>query len=169
MTNGYPLAAIIGRGDIMTAAEDTFISSTFWTERLALAATVTAIREFDRLNAAAHMEYLGKIIQEGWIALAKKHGLSFEVGGIYPMSHFSFDGDNALIYKTYFTQEMLKRGYLASTMFYTSYAHNPSIVETYLDACDEVFASLAELLGRGADVGKALKGPVCHIGFQRLN
>ena len=39
MTNGYPLSAVVGRREIMEAAQGTFISSTFYTERIAFAAT----------------------------------------------------------------------------------------------------------------------------------
>jgi glutamate-1-semialdehyde 2,1-aminomutase len=32
--NGYPISAIIGKKRIMQVAQDTFISSTMWTDRL---------------------------------------------------------------------------------------------------------------------------------------
>ncbi len=81
------------------------------------------------------------------------------------MSHFAFEYKEPLVYKTFFTQEMLKRGYLASTAFYTSYAHSREIIAEYLEAVDEVFCLIAEL----EDVKSRLDGPVCHSGFGRLN
>ena len=36
--NGHPITAILGRKKIMKNAEDTFISSTFWTDRVGPAA-----------------------------------------------------------------------------------------------------------------------------------
>ena len=34
MGNGYPISAIIGKRGIMDSAQDSFISSTMWTDRI---------------------------------------------------------------------------------------------------------------------------------------
>lgn len=169
MTNGYPVAAVIGKRAVMSAAQDTFISSTFWTERVALAAAVKSIREYRRRNASEHLMKTGKLVQESWAKRAANAGLEIEVGGIYPLSHFAFDNEQAMACKTYFTQEMLRRGYLASTGFYSSLAHTERIVEGYLDACGQVFQDIARILQSGEPVANHLGGPICHAGFQRLN
>jgi len=169
MTNGYPVAAIIGKKEIMAAAEDTFISSTFWTERVALAAAVKSIQEYQSHDISAHLIRMGKLVQEGWRAQADSTGVQIEIGGIYPMSHFSFENVQALECKTYFTQEMLREGYLASTAFYASLAHTEEIIAAYLEACRGVFQKIAAILKRGEPVPKYINGPVCHSGFQRLN
>ena len=169
MTNGYPVSAIIGRNEAMSAAQDTFISSTFWTERVALAAAIASISFFEEHNVAARLMYIGEKVQSGWSALAEKAGLRINVGGIYPMSHFSFEHQDALALKTYFTQEMLIEGYLAGTACYSSYSHTNEIISDYLDACGRVFERISGLLEHGEDVASALKGPICHSGFQRLN
>ena len=169
MTNGYPIAAVIGRKGIMTAAQDTFISSTFWTERVALAAAVKSIQEYREHNVAEHLMCIGKRVQEGWVRQAEAAGLRIHVGGIYPLSHFDFENDQPLECKTYFTQEMLRRGYLAYTGFYASFAHTEQVVDGYLSACGQVFQKIAALLNRGENIVEHLDGPVCHTGFQRLN
>lgn len=169
MTNGYPVAAIIGKKNVMSAAQDTFISSTFWTERVALAAAVKSIQEQRSQNVPAHLMKVGKLVQEGWAKQALLAGLDIEIGGIYPLSHFSFTNDQAMACKTYFTQEMLRNGYLASTGFYSSLAHTEQIIAAYLDACGQVFRVIAELLEKGTSVADHIDGPVCHTGFQRLN
>ena len=169
MTNGYPVSAIIGRKEVMTAAEDSFISSTFWTERVALAAAVKAVQEYREHDVSKHLIHMGKLVQEGWKTRADAAGVRIEIGGIYPMSHFSFENPQALACKTYFTQEMLSLGYLASTAFYASLAHTEEIVEGYLTACGEVFQKIAGILKNGERISGYLHGPVCHSGFQRLN
>ena len=169
MTNGYPVSAIIGKKEVMTAAEDTFISSTFWTERIALAAAVQSVHEYQKHNVSEHLLHMGKMVQRGWREQADAAGLRIEIGGIYPMSHFAFEEPQALEGKTYFTQEMLKRGYLASTAFYASFAHTEDIVRAYLAQCGEVFQSIAEILNKGERLSHYINGPVCHSGFQRLN
>ena len=70
--------------------------------------------------------------------------------------------------KTLFVQEMLKRGFLASNIFYASLAHTDAHVRKYAKAVDEVFGIIAKARREGG-VGKLLKGPVAHTGFQRLN
>lgn len=169
MTNGYPVAAVIGKKEIMTAAEDTFISSTFWTERIALAAAVKSIQEYREHHVDEHLNRMGKRVQEGWKVQADAAELRLEIGGIYPMSHFAFENPQALACKTYFTQEMMGRGYLAYTGFYASLAHTEEIVEDYLSACGDVFQQIAALLKKGDPVCDFVKGPICHSGFQRLN
>lgn len=169
MTNGYPVSAIIGKKPIMLAAQDTFISSTFWTERVALAASISAIRYFREHKVEEHLIQAGKVVQQGWRTLSEAYNVKIHVGGIFPMSHFDFAYEDALVLKTYFTQEMLAEGYLAGTAFYASLAHTPDIVEGYLAACGRVFEKIAELRVFGAEIKRRLKGPVCHVGFQRLN
>ena len=64
---------------------------------------------------------------------------------------------------------MLKRGYIASNAFYTSYAHSPEVIKEYLENVDEVFRSVADIEAAGKKVEACLEGPVCHSGFGRLN
>jgi len=65
MANGYPVSAIIGRKNVMEAAQDTFISSTFWTERIALAAAVESINCYRKYRVEEHQKRIGEKVQEG--------------------------------------------------------------------------------------------------------
>ena len=169
MTNGYPLSAIVGKKDIMEAAQGTFISSTFYTERIAFAATLKSIELYQKYRVWEKQIAYGEIVQDGWKKLGEKNGLNVEVGGIAPLGHFGIVGkEKPLVYKTFFTQEMLKRGYLASTAFYTTMAHSEEIIKTYLENVDEVFAKIAAINESNGTVEAALEGPVCHSGFGRL-
>ena len=170
MTNGYPLTAIIGRRNVMDAAQGTFISSTFYTERVAFAATLKSIEVYERERVWEKQSAYGKLVQDGWKAKAEAAGLNIDIGGILPMSHFAIIGDEKpLVYKTFVTQEMLKRGYLASNAFYTSYAHSPEIIEEYLANIGEVFAEIGRAIQAHEKVEDKLLGGVCQSGFGRLN
>lgn len=170
MTNGYPLTAIIGKYEVMDAAQGTFISSTFYTERVALAATLKSIEVYEREKVWEKQSEYGNRIQEGWRNKSKEAGIELEIGGILPMSHFSVIGDeNPLVYKTFVSQEMLKRGYIASNAFYTSYAHSNAIIDQYLEDIGEVFKSIAEITRSGEKVEDRLQRGVCQSGFGRLN
>ena len=170
MTNGYPLTAIVGKHDVMDAAQGTFISSTFYTERIAFAATLKSIEVYERERVWEKQSEYGKLIQAGWKKKADEAGLNIEIGGILPMSHFAIKGnENSLVYKTFVTQEMLKRGYLASNSFYTSNAHSVEIIDNYINEIGEVFAEIAKLMEANISVESRLKGGVCQSGFGRLN
>jgi len=66
MSNGYPMAAIIGKKDIMDAAQDSFISSTYWTERIGPTAAIATINKMRELKVQKRLIKIGKDIQEGW-------------------------------------------------------------------------------------------------------
>lgn len=169
MTNGYPLAAVIGREQVMQAAQDTFISSLYWTERVGYAATLKAIEIYERDKVSESQGRIGRMVQEGWKRISVETGVGISVGGIYPLSHFDFRGEDALECKTYFTQELLKAGYIASTGLYACIDHTEEILDKYLDTCGEIFERIARIRKKGDEVRAYLDGPVCGVGFERLN
>lgn len=169
MSNGVPMAAIIGKGAYMDAAQGSFISSTYWTERNGPVAAIATILKAQRVDLPGHFKRTGERIMAGWTDLGKKNGLPIHVGGIAPLGHFSFElGDLAAVAKTAYTQEMLKKGFLATTACYISMAHVPKLVDKYLAATDEVFGIIAKAV-EGKRLPALLEGPVCQSGFKRLN
>jgi glutamate-1-semialdehyde aminotransferase len=167
MSNGFPMAAIIGRKRMMEAAQDTFISSTYWTEKIGPAAAIATINKLRKFNVPEYLIATGKKIQEGWKKIASNNQLDIEVSGIYPLSHFSFRDKNFLVLKTLFTQYMLNEGFLATTAFYSSFAHKAKYIAKYLDASDRAFYFIRKAVKSG-NPRKFLKGPVCQTGFKRL-
>ena len=167
ISNGYPMAAIIGIKKVMQGAQTTFISSTYWTERIGPVAALATIRKHRRLDVSKHLIETGKRIQAGWKIAAERVGLRVHISGISPLSHFSFEYENGQATITLFTQLMLERGFLASGRFYATYAHQDSHIEAYLGAVDETFALIADAVERG-EVEQRLKGSVAHSGFRRL-
>ncbi|MFA7252983.1 MAG: aminotransferase class III-fold pyridoxal phosphate-dependent enzyme [Patescibacteria group bacterium] len=167
MSNGIPMAAIIGKKEVMSSAQDSFISSTFWTEKMGPAAALATIKKFKESKVQDHLIKIGKMVQEGWAKAAKKADLKIEIEGIYPLGHFTFVYDKPLVLKTLYTQIMLEKGYLATTAFYSSFAQKEIDVKKYLKATEEAFTIIAEAIQKGS-AEKMLKGPACHSGFARL-
>jgi len=168
ISNGYPMSAIIGKAKIMEAAQDSFISSTYWTDKIGPVAALATINKMQRLNVPEHLISIGKKIQDGWKAFSGKHAISIKLSGIYPLSHFEFQHEEPLVLKTLFTQLMLEKGFLASTIFYASYAHKELHTLAYLNAADEAFAFISQAV-QGGNPQQNLHGPICHAGFKRLN
>jgi glutamate-1-semialdehyde 2,1-aminomutase len=165
--NGYPVAAIIGRQSVMEAAQTSFISSTNWTDRVGSAAALATVRKFVKENVHRSLVRTGDAVQAGWAELADRHGLSVHIGGISPLSHFSFSVSNPQVVKAYFVQSMLDQGFLASTSFYSMFAHQESHVHAYLEAADRAFAEIARGIADGTLAGK-LRGAPAAAGFKRL-
>lgn len=166
--NGYAITATIGRREIMEAAQSTFISSTFWTERVGPTAAVKTLEVMEKVKSWESITSTGLQIKKGWQQLADKHDLPIDHWGIPALTGFSFLSDRALEYKTLITQEMLEKGYLAGNSVYVCTEHTPEIVEAYFHNLDPIFALIKEC-EEGRDVSSLLKGPVCHAGFKRLN
>ncbi len=168
MSNGYPMGAVIGRRNVMQAAQQSFISSTYWTEAIGPTAALATIRKMQAVDLAAHTRRIGQQVQEGWRYLGEKHGLGVKVEGLPALTHFSIDcGDRFQALRTLLTQYMLDRGFLATNTFYATLGQDDGIVAQYLSALDEVFGLLRQALDAD-DIEKRLKGPVAHSGFRRL-
>lgn len=166
--NGYAINAVIGRREVMEATQSSFISSTFWTERIGPAAALKTLDVMKKLNSWEKITTTGHQIRKGWLQLADKHGLDVELWGLPALSGFTIKSPHALAYKTLITQEMLDKGYLAANSVYVCTEHSSDIVEDYFSALDPIFG-LIRTCEEGRDVTTLLKGPVCHAGFKRLN
>ncbi len=166
--NGYAITGVIGKREIMEAAQSTFISSTFWTERIGPTAALKTLEVMEREKSWEQITQTGLDITAKWKALSAKHGLLITTSGIPAFTGFTFNSKNALAYKTLITQEMLLKGYLAGTSVYSCTEHTSDIVYAFFEALDPVFGLVKEC-EEGRDVRSLLKGPICHDGFRRLN
>ncbi|MEJ5197490.1 MAG: aminotransferase class III-fold pyridoxal phosphate-dependent enzyme [Anaerolineae bacterium] len=168
ISNGYPMAAIIGKRPVMEAAQSTFISSTYWTERIGPAAALATIRKHRERRVPQHLARIGEMVRAGWRAAAGRAGLPITIAGFPAMTSFAIRHEQAQAAATLFTQLMLERGFLATKAFNPTYAHDDRIVEEYLQAVEEVFEMIARAVEQD-NVTALLRGPVAHTGFARLN
>lgn len=163
--NGYPISAIIGRKKIMQVAQETFISSTMWTDRLGFIAANTTLKKLKQLNINKKISNYGKIIKKGWSEIAKKNNIKIGISGQDCIPYLRFDYPNSQEIMTYFTQEMLKKGFLAGGQVATSYAYNQKIINKYLKTVDIVFGNIRRCL----EADKfPLMGEIKHSTFKRL-
>jgi glutamate-1-semialdehyde 2,1-aminomutase len=166
--NGYAITGTIGRREVMEAAQGTFISSTFWTERIGPTAGLATLKVMEREKSWEKITATGNTVKARWQLLADKHGLEIKQWGLSALCGFSFTSKNANEYKTLITQEMLAKGYLASNSVYACTEHTPDVVDGYFEALEPIFATIRQCED-GRDVVSLLKGPVAHQGFKRLN
>jgi len=169
MGNGYSISTILGKKDVMAMAQETFISSTFWTERIGFVAALKTIEIIVREKVWQHLIHIGDLIGQGWLNLAEKHSLKLHVTDFKPLITMKLDyGELNSALVTLFTQEMLKRGYLAAASVYVSYSHTEKIIEEYLKHVDEVFYILSNSIKNNTVLEK-LETRVKEEGFKRLN
>ena len=164
--NGYAITAIIGRAAVMQAAQTSFISSTFWTERIGPTAALATLAVMRRENAPDRVHAIGTDVQSRWHAAANSVGLSITTGGLPALANFSVDGLDPLAVKTFVTAQMLEKGYLAGPNLYASIAHTPEILDAYIEALTPVFAELAAM--DDESLSARLPDGLAQSGFRRL-
>ena len=165
--NGYAITAVIGSRDVMEYAQSSFISSTFWTEKIGPSAALETLKVMDEMKSWDVVTELGNHIKQTWQILAGSHSIEIIQTGLPALASFSFKNE-PLVSKTFFTQEMLKRGYLASNSFYPSTAHCKQTLDLYFENCNDVFALISSHMHSG-DLIDSLETPICQSGFSRLN
>lgn len=166
--NGYAITAIIGKKNIMETAQKTFISSTFWTERIGPAAGIATLDEMKRIKSWKTINKNGESIISNWKKLSNKHELKINIYGLPSLCSFNFQYKDSQKYKTFVTQEMLKKGFLASNSVYSCTAHTKDILEEYFFELDKIFKTIKEC-ENGRNIKKLLRFPESSSGFERLN
>lgn len=165
--NGYPISMIIGRKEVMDAAQDSFISSTFWSERIGFVAALATLKKMEDKNVQNYLVKYGDLINTGWKKLAEKHELEIHINGISPLTHIGFEYKNPLEVQTLYSQEMLKKGYLLGSSVYSTYAYSEEIINKFTEDSDEVFQKIKIAIDDN-DVESRLDGDVIQTGFKRL-
>ena len=144
MSNGYAMSAIIGKNNVMDAANKTFISSTNWTERVGPAAAIATIKKCINKKIFNHNIKMGKTMKTIWKKLAKKHSIEIEISGIDTLPSFSFKNNDNQKMQTYFTREMLRFNILAFRQFRPSYSHKEKHLLIYKKCADKIFYKLSK-------------------------
>jgi glutamate-1-semialdehyde aminotransferase len=167
--NGYAITAVLGKKSIMQKAEKSFISSTFWTERIGFVAGLKTLEIMEKKKSWEILMKNGKYFNKKISELALKYKLKILISGIESITSFSFQSKYNLHYKTYITQEMLKKNYLASNLIFISTLHNKKIIDLYIKKLDPIFKKISFFEKNKLDVSSYIKNGVCHKTFQRLN
>jgi len=167
ISNGIPMSALIGTKKVMKAAEDTFISSTYWTDRSGPSAAIAFLNKYSRLDVGKRLLEVGVKIQSGLKIAAQKSDLPIIISGIPQLTSFKLDVDNWPAVLTLYTQKMLELGFLSSDRCYANFAHTDVYIEEFMSAVDEVFISLKIAIDNH-QVHNELKGPVKITGFNKV-
>ena len=166
IANGYPISAIIGKKKIMNKSQDTFISSTMWTDKIGFSASIKTLEYMKKNKIQKKIVKIGKSIKKFWKDSSQKHSIKILISGQESMPYFTFDYKNNLEISTFFTQEMLKRGFLASNLVSVTEAYNKKILAKYKKNFDQAMYIISKILIN--DEKFPLMGPIKHSTFRRL-
>jgi glutamate-1-semialdehyde 2,1-aminomutase len=110
LANGHPISVAMGREALRAAAEQVFISGTFWFAPAPMVAAQATLKILDETAAIDHMAHLGQRLGTGLRRLAEGHGLPVTVSGPPALPYMTFDGDRDLDLMRLFCREMIARG-----------------------------------------------------------
>ena len=165
--NGYAINAVIGRQEVMEAARTTFISSTFWTERIGPAAALKTLEEMELTDATAEIERIGLEYRDVWNFVASGSSLDLSMTGLPSLTAISSPAIPAGTFKTFLTEFFLGKSILGGTLFFASLAHKDCLVESLSRPIEEAVEILSEAIENG-NVESLVQTPQAQMGFSRL-
>ncbi len=152
ISNGYAMGAVVGRREVMQAAAEMFISSTYWSDAVGLAASLATIRELRRRNVPARIGAFGQAFQDLFNGLAEEHGVPLYATGLPQLIGIGYkDLDPALRrpLKDYYVQELTRRGIFGSLSVNPCAAHGDAELAEIEQALREIFPLLRTALREG--------------------
>ena len=164
--NGTPIAAVIGKRKIMDCAQDTFISSTMWTERIGFIAALETLKKMKSKKVQNKIVKKGLYIKQKIFNISKKLDLKIDIKGMDSMPSFSFNYKNQNELYTFFTQEMLSLGFLATNSMTLSYTHDKKIINNYLNKLEKTFKKIKILIDSKSKI--PLRNAQRQTNFTRL-
>lgn len=165
--NGFPITCVLGTEQVMQDGSASFISSTFWTERLGFVAALATLKEMEKLESWNYITDIGKLYKSELTEVFKELEIPFNWSGMPALLFYEISNCQWLHIKTWITERFLDFGYLSGASFYPSTQHKPKDVKKFAMVFKTI---LEELLSIGfEEVAKEMEGRVCHSTFKRLN
>jgi glutamate-1-semialdehyde 2,1-aminomutase len=146
--NGYAITAVVGKKEIMKEAEKSFISSTFWTERIGPSAALKCLEIMEKEKSWEYITQYGQKVIKIWKKLAAKYNLKIIISGLPALASFTIVSDNVL---------------------YASISHDQKILNKYEEYLESIFSIISKCEKGDELIESYLNGPVCQTGFKRLN
>ena len=152
----------------MKFADETFISSTFWSEKLGYVAALRTLDLMKQKKTWSIISNKGIELQNNIKKLAQLNSLEVEFKGIPSLFTFIIKSKFKRDYKQIITSEMLKYGILATNAIYLSTSHNEKIINFYLKKLNLVFILIKKLEEKNS-LSKKYTFKSTKLKFARLN
>jgi glutamate-1-semialdehyde 2,1-aminomutase len=165
--NGYAITAVLGTESVMDAINTTFVSSTFWTERIGSAAALAALNVMEEENVFNEIISISQSLRKNIKKIADGNKCEISFSGMLSLTRFNLKNFETNYLKTFITKEMLEQKYLASNAIYLSLAHKGDILEKYYDDLNRIIAPISNL--DNSELFKLIEDDLATEGFKRLN
>ena len=168
LANGYPVAAIAGRREIMTLMEEIFFSFTFGGEMLSLAAAKATMEKLRSDPVVSTIAERGQQLIDGVQHIIQEHGLS-HIFGIKGHPSWNFlnmkEQEHATSFelKTLWMQELHQAGFLSVGTHNMSYAHSVEDVDGLLTAYGQILPMIASAAADATLRGKLRCQPLVPL------
>jgi glutamate-1-semialdehyde aminotransferase len=154
MSNGYAISVLAGQRELMDALSRTYVSSTFFTNSIAMAAAVTTIQKLRRDKVIPHLWHIGRALMDGLDRLARDLGVEAQAVGVPPMPFLAFnyaEPEAREAARYFFYREMARRGVLLhpSHHWFVCAAHTQQDLDHTLEVADAGFRAVKGALARG--------------------
>lgn len=148
MGNGLPFATIIGREEVMNEANDSFISSSYWTDGVGTAAALAVLEKMERLNVHEIVWQRGLALQKALREIAARYpACKISIGGLPASPTLTFQlGANSVAAQKLYVRKMHERGILASSTFYLMLAHEEKHIQQLLETLDPVLKEIESII-----------------------
>ena len=135
--NGYPITAVLSKKKFFETANNTFISSTFWSDGIGLTAALKTLDVMEKNKTWLVILKKGKYLKSRILELFRKYKIDGQIKGIKSILKITFKKDN-IVKNKFISQEMLKNKILAGPIIYLSIAHTEKNIEKYLKNLDRI-------------------------------
>ncbi len=140
--NGYAITSIIGKKKIMNCFNNTFASSTFWSEKIGFVASVATLKKMKKIKSWDKIKEKGALIKKKLLKLADKHKLNMKFTGMDSLIKFSISSVSDTNLNKFIADEMIKRDFLSGNRLYVSLGHTDKTIIRYIHNMDIVLKKL---------------------------
>ncbi len=168
--NGYPITVLAGKSDVLNQSYNTFVSSTYWSERIGPTAALATIKEMERLKSWKLIVKKGGYIKNKILKISNKYKIKLKLNDSLSIINFKIIGKyNPAVYKNFISQEMLKKKFICNDTIYVSVVHTKQIINKYLQEMELIFRKIS-LYEKDEVLFSKLEQDISNISFfNRLN
>ncbi len=173
ISNAVPLSAIVGKKEFMSVLDKTFFSFTYGGDCIGLAAAKACIQKLKRVKVPEHLWKVGQLLKDGINSLTAQYGLSEFLQCIgYPCrSIISFNGRGIfeeLEIKSFFQQELIRRGILWTAYHALSWSHKKEEIQFTLEAFEEVLMLFKQVVINNRTLRDLIEGEPVKPVFRKV-
>jgi glutamate-1-semialdehyde 2,1-aminomutase len=141
--NGYAITSIVGKKKIMKCFNNTFSSSTFWSEKIGFVAGIATLNKMKKIKSWEILRKRGTLIKKSLKKIALKNNLQIFFSESNALINFSIKGIDNDYLNTFILDKMLKKGFLAGNAIYVSVAHTENLIKKYIKNMDSIFKDIS--------------------------